>query len=111
MDSLTYPHDWGFVPSTIGEDGDPLDGMILHDTPTFPGTVIACKAPGVLQVEQKEGRNTVRTHRYVFRPIHAGENNILDATARLALEHFFSKARSSARRKNFGLSDGCGRHR
>ena len=91
-DSLTYPHDWGFVPSTIGEDGDPLDGMVLHNSPTFPGTVIACKALGVLQVEQKEGRSTVRNDRYVFRPVNDGDNHTLNATARLALEHFFEGA-------------------
>ncbi len=91
-DSLTYPHDWGFVPSTLGEDGDPLDGMVLHNRPTFPGTIIACKILGVLQVEQKEGGSTLRNDRYVFRPVNDGHNNTLNATARLALEHFFEGA-------------------
>jgi inorganic pyrophosphatase len=91
-DSLTYPHDWGFVPSTLGEDGDPLDGMVLHNRPTFPGTIIACKILGVLQVEQKEGGSTLRNDRYVFRPVNDGDNNTLNATARLALEHFFEGA-------------------
>jgi inorganic pyrophosphatase len=56
---LTYPYDWGFIPSTRGEDGDPLDALILHDVPTAPGLVLRCKIIGVLEVlqMQKELRN------------------------------------------------------
>jgi inorganic pyrophosphatase len=50
---LTYPHDWGFVPSTKAEDGDPLDIMVIHDAATFPGLVLTCRVIGVLQIEQR----------------------------------------------------------
>ena len=52
---LTYPHDWGFVPSTTAEDGDPLDVMVIHDAATFPGLVLACRIIGILQILQKNG--------------------------------------------------------
>jgi hypothetical protein len=56
LTGLTYPHDWGFVPSTKAGDGDPLDIMVIHDAATFPGLVLTCRIIGVLQIEQKSKR-------------------------------------------------------
>jgi inorganic pyrophosphatase len=61
---LTYPYDWGFVPSTRGEDGDPVDVMVLHDAATSPGLVLKCKIIGVLEVIQKSsGKQKIRNDR------------------------------------------------
>jgi inorganic pyrophosphatase len=49
---LTYPYDWGFVPSTEAEDGDPLDVFMIHDVATYPGPILRCKPIGVLEVVQ-----------------------------------------------------------
>lgn len=49
---LTFAFDWGFVPSTRGEDGDPIDAILLWDVPAYPGLVVPCRALGVLRVEQ-----------------------------------------------------------
>lgn len=46
--SVQYPYDYGFVPNTLADDGDPLDGMVLMDQPTFPGCVIAARPIGML---------------------------------------------------------------
>jgi hypothetical protein len=51
---LSYPYDWGFVPSTLGEDGDPLDVMLLHDVTTYPGMMVTAHLIGVLEVNNKE---------------------------------------------------------
>lgn len=53
MAGLIYPYDWGFIPSTKAEDGDPLDVLVRHDAQTYPGVVLRCTPIGVLQVEQK----------------------------------------------------------
>jgi inorganic pyrophosphatase len=48
--SVQYPYDYGFVPNTLAGDGDPLDGMVIMDQPTFPGCVIAVRPLGMLQM-------------------------------------------------------------
>ncbi|MEY2856228.1 MAG: inorganic pyrophosphatase [Cyanobacteriota bacterium] len=46
--SVKYPYDYGFVPNTLADDGDPLDGMVMMDEPTFAGCVIAARPIGML---------------------------------------------------------------
>jgi inorganic pyrophosphatase len=48
--SVHYPYDYGFVPNTLADDGDPLDGMVIMDQPTFPGCVIAARPLGMLEM-------------------------------------------------------------
>lgn len=48
--SVAYPYDYGFVPNTLADDGDPLDGMVIMDQPTFPGCVIAARPIGMLEM-------------------------------------------------------------
>jgi inorganic pyrophosphatase len=53
---ITYPFDWGFVPGTLADDGDPLDALALHDSATFPGVILPCRPLGVVDVTQR-GKN------------------------------------------------------
>lgn len=48
--SVKYPYDYGFVPNTLADDGDPLDGMVLMDEPTFAGCIIAARPIGMLEM-------------------------------------------------------------
>ncbi len=48
--SVQYPYDYGFIPNTLADDGDPLDGMVIMDEPTFPGCVIAARPIGMLKM-------------------------------------------------------------
>ena len=48
--SVKYPFDYGFVPNTLADDGDPLDGMVIMDEPTFPGCVIAARPVCMLEM-------------------------------------------------------------
>jgi inorganic pyrophosphatase len=66
---LTYPYDWGFIPSTKGEDGDPVDALVLHEAATAPGLVLRCKIIGVLEVLQSEkGKKDIRNDRLIAVP-------------------------------------------
>jgi inorganic pyrophosphatase len=50
-----YPADYGFVEETLGEDGDPLDALVLLDEPTFPGCLIRCRAIGMFRMTDEAG--------------------------------------------------------
>jgi inorganic pyrophosphatase len=63
LTGLTYLHDWGFLPSTKADDGDPLDIMLIHDAATFPGLVVTCRVIGILQIVQKEKNKSERNDR------------------------------------------------
>jgi inorganic pyrophosphatase len=47
-----FPFDFGYVPATKGEDGDPLDVLLLMDEPVFVGCLVAARLVGVIEVEQ-----------------------------------------------------------
>jgi inorganic pyrophosphatase len=89
QDGLEYPFDWGFVPGTLGPDGDPLDAMLLHDLATFPGLVVPCRPVAVLEVQQSEKDRAFRNDRVFFVPAkHNGAPELNDRRKR-ALEAFF----------------------
>jgi inorganic pyrophosphatase len=60
-----FPYDFGFVPSTKAEDGDPLDVLVLTDEPLFPGCLVECSLIGALKAEQKEEMSTNRNDRLI----------------------------------------------
>jgi inorganic pyrophosphatase len=62
---MTFPYDFGFVPSTLAEDGDPLDVLVLMDEPAFPGVRITCRLIGVIEGEQVDKKDTTRNDRIV----------------------------------------------
>ena len=54
---VAYPFDWGFIPGTQGDDGDPLDAMVLHHQSSYPGVVLPCRILGMVEIEQREGKS------------------------------------------------------
>src|ERR1044072_700782 len=53
--SMSYPADYGFIEGTLGEDGDPLDALVLVGDPTFPGCRIRVRAVGVFHMTDEKG--------------------------------------------------------
>ncbi len=53
--STRYPADYGFIEGTLGDDGDPLDALVLLQEPTFPGCVILCRALGMYRMRDEKG--------------------------------------------------------
>jgi len=62
---MMFPYDFGFVPSTEADDGDPVDVLVLMDEPAFPGCVLTCRAIGVIEGEQGDKKDTERNDRIV----------------------------------------------
>ena len=60
-----FPFDFGFVPATLGGDGDPLDVLVLMDEPAFVGCLVPANLIGVIESEQTEGGKTERNDRLI----------------------------------------------
>lgn len=93
---MVFPFDFGFIPSTIAEDGDPMDILILTDASTFPGCLVECKALGIIKVKQEKHGEKVRNDRVVAVQLdsrmYSSANNLKDLPEGLIKEiiNFFA---------------------
>jgi inorganic pyrophosphatase len=62
---MDFPYDFGFVPSTKADDGDPVDVLVLMDEPAFTGCVLKCRIIGIIEGEQGDKKETERNDRVV----------------------------------------------
>jgi inorganic pyrophosphatase len=62
---MTFPYDFGFLPQTIADDGDPIDVLLLMDEPAFAGCAVRALLIGVIEGEQLDGKKKVRNDRIV----------------------------------------------
>ena len=53
--STAYPEDYGYIENTLGQDGDPLDALVILQAPTFPGCHIKCRAIGMFRMTDEAG--------------------------------------------------------
>ena len=53
--STAYPADYGYIENTLGQDGDPLDALVILQEPTFPGCLIRCRAIGMFRMTDEAG--------------------------------------------------------
>jgi inorganic pyrophosphatase len=64
-EGMVFPYDFGFVPGTMADDGDPLDVLVLTDEPLFPGCLVACRVIGVIELTQEEAGRKERNDRLI----------------------------------------------
>jgi inorganic pyrophosphatase len=62
---MVFPYDFGFLPKTLADDGDPIDVLLLMDEPAFPGVLVPSRLIGVIEGEQIDGKKRVRNDRLV----------------------------------------------
>jgi inorganic pyrophosphatase len=62
---VAFPYDFGFIPNTVGDDGDPLDVLVLMDFPVFPGCLVQSRLVGVILAEQGKKGKMIRNDRFI----------------------------------------------
>jgi inorganic pyrophosphatase len=91
-----FPYDFGFFPRTLGEDGDPLDVLVLMDEPAFTGCVVPVRLVGVIEAEQTErDGTTAKNDRLIAVFVESHEHRLVKDIDDLGdvlieeIEHFF----------------------
>ena len=89
--STQYPADYGFVPDTLGQDGDPLDALVLVLEPTFPGCLIRSRTVGMFRMTDEKGPDdkVLCVPAGDPRQEHLRDIHHLPEFDRLEIEHFF----------------------
>lgn len=89
--SMMYPADYGFIPDTLAQDGDPLDVLVLVTEPTFPGCVMEVKPIGVFHMADEKGPDEKVICVPISDPVWNRLNDLEDVNGHLLkeIEHFF----------------------
>ena len=89
--STRYPQDYGFIPSTLAEDGDPLDAMVILEERTFPGCLVLARPVGVFWMSDEHGPDAKILTVPARDPRYAAMRDLADVPAHLTAEigHFF----------------------
>jgi inorganic pyrophosphatase len=89
---MHYPGDYGFIPGTLADDGDPLDVLVLMQQPSFPGCLIEVRPVGVLNMVDNEERDqkvlAVPTRNPRYDQIHTIDQ--IFSHVKREIEYFFS---------------------
>jgi inorganic pyrophosphatase len=99
--SMSYPADYGFIEGTLGEDGDPLDALVLVSEPTFPGCRVRVRPVGVFHMTDEKGPDEKVLCVPLGDPTFERVRDIHDVTAELRdeIEHFFQVYKDLERHK------------
>ena len=76
-EGMMFPFDFGFVPSTLGDDGDPLDILVLMDAPAHVGCLIDVRIIGIITAEQTEEWKTETNDRLLGVAVHSYDHQDL----------------------------------
>jgi inorganic pyrophosphatase len=89
--STRYPADYGYIENTLGQDGDPLDALVLLEEPTFPGCLITCRAIGMFRMTDEAGGDDKVLTVPATDPRMSHLEDISDVSEfdRLEIQHFF----------------------
>ena len=108
---LFYPTDYGFIPQTLADDGDPVDVIVLITQPTFPGCVLEVRPIGMLDMEDEAGRDEKIIAVAAHDPYYAHVQEIEDVNIHLKkeIQHFFATYKQLEKNKTTNVLDWHGR--
>ena len=109
--STAYPADYGFIENTLGQDGDPLDALVILQAPTFPGCLIACRAIGMFRMTDEAGGDdkVLCVPAHDPRLEHLRDINHVSKYDRLEIQHFFEVYKDLEPGKSVEGADWVGR--
>jgi inorganic pyrophosphatase len=113
--AVHYPAAYGFLPQTLGDDGDPLDILVVLHEPLFPGCLVEARPLALLQMQDEKGRDDKIFSVAVGDPVYAAAQSLQDLPPHIPreIEHFFTtyKGLEGKPVQSFGWADVAAAHR